>query len=709
MANSRVVTIELTPIINTLIEDYERVRPQSLNASFVIHQPQAEEHLGAQMMDNGAAAAGNAVVGAVAGASAVPAMFIYECITTLKDYLVEKFYGNEKVTAFNLAYLTPITFQDELHHPANAVLNARLSTLQDLYNECCKYQDDKDSRPFSHRDDGTINDPKYLVNIFLGRKIEAAARAAMANDQQAYEQQLAHLKEFIQVISNNKEVLASRSNNSTYISLRNVIVMINTRLSALTADEADILAKDNLLTQARDDIAKITHDSKQFINRTIDAMIKLVCNIKPGDFTLAKKNDPLNQNMDAIKQFENPYPTVLFKAFASTGYEDGLAGYSLDDFIAGLSEHAAFKFEYKQALAIQKLFNEFIKDKNKLFNLINTLELTLDLCKHTANVGLAQITDELCYTLIEIQRLNVKLASYHAKFIEALMPALVANNNQKFSDSIVQYSSFNPHLNNQATIQRAIQVLSELEYKKEGVIAKIEAMAKDLIAKIKAVTAELGFKTSNANANKQAAIFSHAEKSLQESLSSSFVMVDTKNSLRTQLDEVKKENSSLKGEIKQVKKQLTDAEQTARVFQENSAIADKIEVYKSNFKQAITHYLNYNKNCYGLFHYHGNHGQKRALEFLNAFNELLDSIKIDNENISLENLNDIILERFRTLLLTKQETLDGNYHEHSLKNYLLTFGNYLTAGAPVNQKFSLATDDIKAAYKQFRTPTRWIL
>ncbi len=745
MQRNQAVTIELTPEISAIFRDYESARPQkdsglSMSASYQTFSPDSNDE---GLFSKAAARVTDAVVagelGAVGGQAGVVAGAGIAIGKTLAGHLYERTTKKKTIQIFNVAYLK----SDELAKlEANPFIGvsaeqskSRLDMLKKLYHHACTYQKLKGTRfglnlyfftIGEHRDDSLINDPKYLVNILIGRKLVLAANA---KSKEEYDLHIKHLRNFLKEVVKRDDILQSKSDDSTYLSIRNVINMVNKYLVDQADKEEQTADNDTLFDLLQQHVDQSLKNSAKLYDDIIDRTTRLVCDIDPEEFRQYTRDTTFTCKLDISKKLANHgshYNVLLTKLFG----QDFISDDNLSTLIAGLKKYAGIE-EFRNENSFKTIFKQIVENKKRLHDLLAALKKFEGIKAKAGLDAFITLSDQLAYLLQEIKKSQFALVKAQRALVDELSKYTSDCKSQEFKNAFTRHG-YDRLTSDIKPINEAIIALEQISLNKEDIKAKLDGeiassitdFQKDLsnlgFLEIKPATAPEDHTEPEAEQDDDDALKDWVEVNLEKSgvefakqlpenvkdlswFKKMFSDTELRHKYEEQQKELKKKDAmiaALKVEKQTAEsaKKASDAEKAAAKSAQQEAernaaaitstkeLHDSIEAYRATFNKFINDYVKKNKasSIWSFFtHFHGTHGLGVAGFILSEFNSLVDDL--NKRDITHENLHSTINEWYKSMLQLHKKNLDGNFNPHSLKTYLYAFSEYLRENPAKNQ------------------------
>jgi hypothetical protein len=437
------IRVAETTEINKVFVLYENARPDA-NMLHSYCQPDAMQNGGSNITQEVLAEMGTnmviAEVGALGGQHGVVAVVGVTLLNNVWRAITGVNENHEKVY-FNLYYLKP----EQLAINTSGDMKQKLNLLQTLYDYCYQYQQLKSERPGflmpvigwkcgEYREENKIDDFKYLINIFIGRKLKLAAEALKKGDQDNYTNHLDHLFRFLEAIAKEPDFLWSRSDDTSYISLRNVINMVKMDLITQQVSEQNNSEGSRLLGLFEQHLVETRNKSEKVLRRTEDRLINLLCMIAPDDFRNHTNLNSFNKNLEVNKEIEvNPYVHFLYQALFNYP-KDGIdSELNQTNFMKGLSDFTGLKIKDINSV-IYTQFCRIATLKNQISQLFSMFALYDQIKKNGGYVGLICIIDETEFLLTKIKALQDILEKEVVHFVEILTTEIYPTSNQTFKN-----------------------------------------------------------------------------------------------------------------------------------------------------------------------------------------------------------------------------------------------------------------------------------
>lgn len=735
MQRKQAVTIKLHDIITSIFKDYEDTRPADLALSYQVAPTDSSKEggLAADLAMHVGDAAVAGALGAVGGVKGVVAAAAHQGMKVVAKHIWQYFSDDsiESVDVHNLSYLQDETFGDNNNFcsPGDAdreTIAKRKEILQKLYNHACTYQKLKGTRfgfrlfgfTFGeHRDDNVIDDFKYLVNILIGRKLLLAAKAGSFA---VYQQHLEHLYKFLERISERPEILESKSNDTTYTSLRSVINRVKKDLLKQSDPVGILDIKDRLKTLCHD-INLAFDNASHLLVEVKKRTTHLVCDLTPKDFFDAQHPDAFHQ-----PGFRGRLKPAYYDLLNNVFYKnEPINSEKLDAdvvaFIDGMRQHAGATLDARAKQVLQVNLKQLIVSKKALQTLLNTLKLLDDIKRGGENALLA-VSDQLVYLLSDIKQAQFVLIKSQKAFVDALAAHCYQTANSTFKDSFTEHG-YRRLLIDVIPVNNAIIALEEINLNKAAVVTAVAHQASDAIAAFKAAvkapvdkdqpqvepervteeddTALKDWVMVNLDASVSANDFEKFANKVPVEVKALpwFRLPFANAALQRENELLRQQVAKADGIIvaknaENVAKQVTiDAltrESQAEKATNQGAKAERdtlkvkavldarIDRHQKVFELFIQDYIgrNHHSSIWSWAHFHGSHGRDVASELRYHFNLRINDVK-SNKDVTIENLSQIMQDVFIQLLNDKKDLLDGNFNPHSLKTYLLAYAGYL--------------------------------
>lgn len=487
------VQLVLNETIKDIFKIYEETRPKGLQNSIVIADNQNDEDpsLMADVIANAAEGAAVAGVGALTGYRGVIVGAAWGAGKAIKNHFVEWYWGDTKttITTYNLKYLE----SNALDNIKNDILSDdKKVQIQKLYNVLCQYQRLKGTRfglnilgfkIGEYRDDGVIDDPKYLMAILIGRKLKAIAEAK-SKDEAARQEE--HLVSFLEKIANNEKVLQSNSNDTAYLSLRSVINKVKKDLILPSKERENRDEVTKWLDKLNDNLSDVPSKVNQFVTHMQKRISSLTTAVRPDVFSLYQQKNESNINLTELKNIDdNGYLKLLAQTIWAT---DSLKLEDKKAFIAGFRDHS----NIKENNFIEKTYIEFekiIQLKNELQQQMSVFSKIQEIVKLGGNLALISVIPNIQFLLEKIRNTEKALVDAQNAFVLAIEPGF-SNSSKHFKDAFTAHGFVRAPLDLSA-INDALMALCHLSTI-DGLQQAVEDKAKNAIDTFKKETLQLG-------------------------------------------------------------------------------------------------------------------------------------------------------------------------------------------------------------------------
>lgn len=432
--------VTLTPAIIQVLDLYELARPEDLNMSYTVADDQAKtdgqdflSELGMKMAEGAALGAVGGAAGIVKGAALGAGYGAYQ-VTSER---VKNWWSGSKnqIHVYNLDYLAETNFSKDNQNSSPELIDK----LQALYNQCLQYQELKAKRPGfwffgwgvgEHKEDHHVDDVKYLVNILIGRKLKAAAEAANEADRKAH---LEHLYRLLNKVCASKDILFSRSDDTTYLSLRAVI-------NTVKRDLLEIEQEDEL-DNAKEILNHIFHNSNNIKNKVEsfsadldERLTYLLCDMKPIDFNLYNNKSEFNAQAGNNSIIENSKYYQLINQLIYGNLDLDLD--NVDELKAGFFQYSGAQLSKSAANSLKEL----TKEKQRLAKLLATFELLKQVKDSGGVEAFSNVINEYAEVLVQVKESQKKIVSCQMAFVNELSKIYKkSNNSRSFKDNFTQY------------------------------------------------------------------------------------------------------------------------------------------------------------------------------------------------------------------------------------------------------------------------------
>ncbi len=702
------------PAIERVLAAYTDARPKDMAVS-ITFETQEDDNTCLALAGVGAKTAA-AYVGGTTGAAAVLGIEFVQKIGEL-------FQGAQPDTYYTrqLEYLS----EPDLQPKAGMAEHRKITdSLQGLYHICLEYQSSKASRPGflwfgEHKQNDCIDDPKYLINILIARKIKAAAEA---DNYQDYEKHRQHLTEFLGKIcaADNEDLLSTRSNDTTYLSLITLITQVTYQL---TSNSLDNTAKNNT-----EKLAKLIEDARFISTQISDSVASINTRLthllsegEPNHFKLyveqVKKGQPLIGRLTSLTQIgDSPY--LKWISAVLYGNSDKLDFKLLR---SGFKEYTNIELSKDAAQALA----DILIAKKRLTDLLTAFD---DLIRviHGNHSAFANILNDYVNWLKQVKEAQIQLELKQFKFASLLMTGFSSFTDQCYRYQFTRYgfaeSTRKDELITNAVIDATCLALTEVKQ-------EVEQKESDAIGLFqKALGNEYSHVTGLLPQQFMPAIEKEKMETveIEEMMNTSWILVDGGDvedtvvgeevSLRekikrlqemastpreiiqeqekrikekdavieqqqTQIQEQQQELHDKDAEIQRLKDAAAEESRKRKIRNENRKYFAEIS---HGFDQLMESYCDQD-GCGGFFH--GNRVGARRFQKLFQ-DKMYDLFKSNNQLVGLSD----VLDAFIALINEHDDKLlNGNYYGGSLKCYLLAF--YVSQ---THQNHFVAGNDAKA-------------
>jgi hypothetical protein len=724
LKSSESVQVKLTDEISYILNKYEEARPKDLAQSYTVATDNADPSLAVDMLNGVTEGAAIAAVGTLAGWRGVLVGAAYGAAKRCIDWFNKD--NKKELTTYNLHYLKPLNLNKK---NSTVLTEQEQKEISQIYDITYQYQLLKGSRfgvkilnIGEHRDDNVIDDPKYLLNIFIGRKLKAISEAK----QEEVGQQKKHLSDFLDKCLHDdapeiiKNILSSNSADTDFLSLRTVINTVqkylkNDKKSTETSDHKQWFAILNQqLPTIKNNIADLNeHFKKRFTH--------LTCEVDPDKFRRYNNRMSANENATDWNDIKTvPYHSLLAQYIWNEDHSE----INKSTFIEGLKKYINNNSADTQVFekAYEK-FVEIIKTKNELSAALKLLQNLHGIIgtdnTAAANLVLSTIIPHLQFLLEKIKNTELALSNKQDELVLILEPTASKSKNQIFKNAFTRYGFTVKTPVDLTSIHEALLALYHLsintdlkEKVSDDLTAAVEKFKKDVIAfsglgtpdntLLTTSSASSTTATSTATSSSTTTVTDNqpADK-MDDNLMQSWIILREQSEkaidehetidqeyeekkkywMEQKIAELEKSNETLQGKVNTLETQLQQANKDKD--EANKQLAELIpneaaSKIKEAFNQLIEHYKNYSRESHNLFYHHGAAGLKAARDIKTEFLKISDA-----------NLSKMTADNFKTFLSTNQNILKGNYSKHSLKSYLLAFYQYLNNSDNASKKFNV--------------------
>lgn len=692
----------LTDSIVDVFAAYQAARPIELAHSI---QTSAEEMkddgLAVDMIREVGGAVAVAEAGALLGQRGVVAAGAYAGLKVLAQHVMQYAQGEGRpsLDVYNLHYLEREQFiKNENLGGSEAKCKERLKKLQTLFDLTCLYQEIKGTRfglklgfiriGEQQRDDKVIDDVKYFVNILIGRKLQLAAKA---RSEKEYQGHLEHLARFLESISKMPCVTQSNSDDTKYISLRKIINLVKKDLLDRTITSEDGISEPELVEGVNEGLKKINKEVGGVLGEVAK---RFTCFISPRrqiDFLDVLRVPQLDGvgNFSAFEDASSYEALLLEILYKNVAVDDGKLEKLVDEFIA-FSQVGKLSKENKGA--IKAAFKDLIDAKNKLFQLNLELEKLLESIQSNKD-SIKKLAQSLMFLLKEIKLSQSILIEKFRQVESVFRPLQKLSKNTKFKDNFTAYSSDRLDVSLEI-IRETKNKLKQCEVRFASVDGYSPPFINEFLEKVKALgfvaPKDLsGIKPKDPEGDSMEEILrDFVEVSKEELEKLAKFSSENEGDVRRQLVQAKQDISNIEIQLKGEKEKVKESEDSLKKVQEenlqlkqqlHSANNNNILLfYKTEFELFVKDYVRNNLSCSRFFSRHGDYGLLVADEILKRFNKMVNEIDLTD----VKDVNKFFEDKFVKFLKDNHEILDGNYHPHSLKTYLLAYHQYLAANKP---------------------------
>lgn len=735
MSNSRpqaasITRIVGTPALKTVYQAYEDARPVGLARSYVFAPAEAEA-----ASSNGvvSTAYGNVKAGligqflgfkGVAGYAAIKAAD--QCISMLKDWYNGK-KTNDDLELVDFYYLQPLYNQLESNVNANVPEEER-KRLQSLYDLLYQYQLQKMSRGWkstgfgrNYRDD-VIDDAKYLTAIFIGRKLVAAARAASADE---YSMQMAHLQKFMAALPGNNGLFDTRSNDGRYLSLITTIEEL--QKSQFEAEKAKSRRK--LLTQMQGMVDVLPAKCDDVLEQLKEQLLFAVTGITEQQYRqLNVEHFGIQQQaaISSLPQFEKVKNIFLDdKAPISSAHIAELlkeaSGVSVQEDSASVQAINTLLEKRRALLA----WNNILHRIKRFMNGLGVLGLSLELDNlrvvfekmQNAYVEMFKARQDFVSTFGELKSRKMTFRQARLQYIYRplndgvlrqemssatnILAGISTEEEQKAisEEARLEIAGINQDINDlqpildpapcitdllgqslPAGVCKAKKVFEELE----SVDSEIEKKRVEQVARLEmqaeSLTAELGNRILECDELKErVAVLEQENRELQELQIQPSAMAASSSSSQFELyDGIGMEEVWSPAN--------TD-------FERKNAFSESVRELMAAFDFFIDQYKDHNQSSgFSLFKNHGRDGRIRAdkikaiwLNKSQAFKDVLES-HVNDAETGVAGMYESVSKEIRKMirsLMREPDLVEGNFHKHSLKTFIMSYYDGVRAFLPV--------------------------
>lgn len=482
MSKSR-IKITLTENILKVIRAYEASRPQGITAS-ISFAPSKDEapSIAAGAAEGATNATGAAAIGYFGGLGGMAVAGALGAVGGAINAIAKKQDHNkpESVTV-ELSYLEPEQF------PINNqnVDTQLIKDLQERYNNVLRYQELKKSRGYflglgkNYKDDG-IDDPKYFIAIFIGRKLSLAANASTKEECDTHLQFLSTFLE--QLTESYPELLVTRSNDKTYLSLRTLIIWLKEReYNAQEKRENDVNNNDRL-NNLLELVEKIHTDAETNFNKTWQLIFETSSPYEENDFDLYQLHDTLIlENNDRLKKLKKD--SVFTALFECRQDQTPITLPILQHLLGQAAKVSQHDVTTKMTKSLQFVLLEAAKIKN----LAKVLKQVALLKKSGGEPAIIKILPEISILIKEMKQSVVILRKLQNAFFKTIIPLYSLSSCTQFKDNFAKYA-FN------ATKHKNLATIDEAEFL-AGLLTGTKDLAKeadqDTVSKIEKIRREV--------------------------------------------------------------------------------------------------------------------------------------------------------------------------------------------------------------------------
>jgi len=731
------IKVILSDEIKEVLSLYREAKPSELDLSFApVKREAAEEGFAqkalAEMAEDGALAGLGGVVGAAKGILLGAA---YAGFKVAKDYAVAWLSGDQKEIEFsNLNYLKQEKF------PCNSFykdLNNKLKDLTDLYSLLFLYQEQKDTR-IEHwwygRSETTIDDPKYLVAILLGRRLKAIANST---DRNKFIGEVNHLESFITKLCNSKHcdtIFYSRSNDTTRLSLRTIINSIRFKLLEWNIEETQAPSTIKLMfEELKRDAGRIEEDTNSCMDDVTKRLSYLLCGLSPDNFSRYNKQTDLTDklqcnneisNSDFLRKlnewlFKNPDQSATVQSSKKT-YRKSLkstitsfAGFSDDDkqiLRKGFSDYAGMKLPETAIPVLESI----IEKRIKLTNMLNTFECLRELTRTAGSVALSKVMMSYKSLLEEIRVSQKTMNMEMINFVKQLTN--YNNAHPTFKNNFTKWGLYLVK-NCQELLLNSIELISKiftLNYETaidqdvKLISRKYNSDVKNIIGESKTLLVEdeqYNQSVDNYNEFMKSCILvdfkeeriHHVNDEIKSQPGFWDFITGNFKSQESEIAKLKKDfadekvllNETIENQ-KDALKLVSDANnENLNKLQEKETAYNKLDNRLNSLQQTQAKDLFANKllaaSCEFIDQYirntdkwseffHGAPGRKTAYRLKNVMNE---TIKYELKNGNIYPDKQAIVELFKITLFRSLNIMQGDFYHQSLRCYMLAFYDLL--------------------------------